>query len=365
MTKHRFDYVSIPDLYPTDDTIRFEHQHRDGSDVLRIISDKYNYTYGYYSNNPWVNGHILIVARFPELGQEQGCDLLSVDLVKKTAHVVANGGRGSTEFVVHGEHLYFIPAPADLWHMNLMTGEKERLYHQDGMHFPHMTADGRYLNWCRYEDNVGIGVVFDIATRTSYDLVRKIFAHPFTAANHMMICPSDPDCLFFAHEGTTQYISNRLWLAEKGKAPRNIAKQKLNADGDLGDCFGHECWAYHGNGLYFVKYACSPEPPRGLCYVDKVSGEAKLLWSAYPYWHVSCSPDDRFLGADTQNMGPGISAVCVVDQPAGEEKLLVKVRTNWKHPCHPHPCFNTESDRVGFNEFAEHEKCAVGFIDLC
>ena len=364
MTKHRFDYVTIPDLYPLDETMRFEIQNRDGSRILRIISDTYNYTYGYYSNNPWVNGDTIIIARFPELGDESVCDLLAVNLKTQTARIAASSCKGSSEFVVHGEHLYYITAPNDLWHMNLMTGEKECICRQPGMHFPHMTSDGRYMNWCRYENDVGIGVIFDTVTRTSCDIVQKKFAHPFTTANHMMICPSDPDCLFFAHEGITQYISNRLWLAEKGKGSRNIAKQKLNKDGDLGDCFGHECWAYHGKGLYFVKYACSPEPPRGICYVDKVTGEAKLLWSAYPYWHVSCSPDDRFVGADTQNMGPGLSAVCIVDQPAGEERLLVKARTNWKHPCHPHPCFNTESDKVAFNEFAEHEKCTVGFIDL-
>lgn len=352
------------DLYPKDDTMRFQRMTRDGTDFLYLSSDEYHYSYGYYSSNPWINGTSLIVARFPDLESTPVCELAAVDLAAATSCVVATDCRDYFQYVVHGTHLYYMDPAFHLWHVDLTNGEKDMLFHQEGMNFPHLTADGRYMSWARYENGMDTGVVFDIANRQAEDLLRKSFAPPFCTANHMMVCPTNPDCLFFAHEGTTQYISNRLWLAERGQKPRNIAPQKLNRDGDLGDCFGHECWACHGQGLYFVKYACSPEPPSGICYVDAQSGEAKLLWSAYPYWHVSCSPDDRFLGADTQNMGDDYSGVCVVDQLTGQQRLLMRARTNWKHPCHPHPCFNTESDKVVFHDLSDNGKLALGVIDL-
>ena len=70
-----------------------------------------------------------------------------------------------------------------------------------------------------------------------------------------MICPTDKDLFFFAHEGNTEYISNRLWLYDhKSKTMRNIAKQSLNENGDISECYGHEAWSHNGEGLYFVKY---------------------------------------------------------------------------------------------------------------
>ena len=190
----------------------------------------------------------------------------------------------------------------------------------------------------------------------------KKFAPPFTVSNHMMLSPTDPDTIFFSHEGVTFYVSNRLWIAKLGEEPRNIAKQKLNADGDLGDCFGHECWAADGKGLYFVKYPCSPEPPRGLCYVDLATNEVKMLFSKFPYWHVSADNGGRYLAADTQSGDR--SWVCLADMKTGEEIQLADCRINWVHPCHPHPHFNTNDTKLAFHELVDAGQVVVGIMDV-
>ncbi len=87
------------------------------------------------------------------------------------------------------------------------------------------------------------------------------FKKPFNDVAHLMVCPENHELMFFCHEGETFYISNRLWLYDMGTGKEwNIAKQTLDRDGNLGDCFGHEMWTPDGKGLYFVKYDCSSLP---------------------------------------------------------------------------------------------------------
>ena len=173
-----------------------------------------------------------------------------------------------------------------------------------------------------------------------------MFEKPFNVANHLMISPTDKDILFFAHEGSTFYVSNRLWIYDaKTGSERNIAKQRLDRDGNVGDCFGHEMWAPDGNGLYFVKYPCSPIKPCGICYVDVKSGKYELLYSKHKYWHVGVSSDGKFLTADTQ-YAPHRSEVVVIDREKGREFVVDIPYITGIHPCHPHPQLSPDNNRV-------------------
>jgi hypothetical protein len=188
------------------------------------------------------------------------------------------------------------------------------------------------------------------------------FEEPYPIANHHMICPTDPTVMFFSHEGTTQNIPDRLWIAKLGEEPYNIAYQKVGSNGKPLDCFGHEFWAPDGKGLYFVKYSCSPSNPKGVCYVSLDDIEnPEVLYSKFPYWHVSCSPDQRYIVSDTQSSG--FSGVCLIDTETDKEVMLYRAQTyNYTHPGHPHPCVNTESDVVCFNDHnLENGKIAIGF----
>ncbi len=337
---------------------------------LQLSDPEYHYSFGYYSNNSWVDDHRIVMYRFkspdpakPAETLQESKSVVLVDLNAQTETVLP--GPDSGNYVVHGTKLYYIMDSSVLYCMDVDSGETREICRGKRMSFPHMTADGKFLNWHQTgtDEEPDTGIRLNVETGETVTMFSKRFAPPFPVSNHMMICPTDPDLLFFSHEGITFYVSNRLWLAPLGKEPFNIAKQYLNASGDLGDCFGHECWAADGKGLYFVKYPCSPEPPRGLCYVSLDSpNESKVLYSKYNYWHASVAPDGRHLAADTQDKG--FSGVCLVDMETGKEDMLVKTRTNWTHPCHPHPHFNPGCTKLAFHELDDNGQVAVGILNL-
>ena len=255
--------------------------------------------------------------------------------------------------------------------LKLITGQLP-LVKKDGERSSVAKASGATIGYLQQ-------MTFDDTSITLREEIRKVFAPPFAACDHYMICPTDKDKVFFAHEGTTEYISNRLWLWEKDKGMRCIAKQYLDEDGNLGDCFGHESWAPDGKGLWFVKYPVSPQPPRGISYVDVEGNQKVAMYGKYNYWHVSCSADGRFLGADTQICkydGPELPMVseedmklvydsqcCLVNLATGEEKVVIDVVTNSKHPGHPHPAFSPNSKWMCFHDFVDG-KVVVGFARI-
>jgi Tol biopolymer transport system component len=343
------------------------------SQYLRISDPEYHYAFGYYSNNSWVDDHRVVLYRFKSPNpakvaetDPESISLVLVDLENRTKTVLPGTNCGHWDnFIVYGTRLYYIIDSSILYCMDVDSGEVKEICRGKRMYFPHMTSDGKYLNWHQLgtEDEPDTGIRVDVETGEMVTMFSKRFAPPFTTANHMMLCPTDPDLMFFAHEGNTFYVSNRLWLAPLGKEPFNIAKQYLNASGDLGDCFGHECWAADGKGLYFVKYICSPEGPTGLCYVSLDNPtESTLLYSKYNYWHVSVAPDGRHLAADTQD--GSYSGVCLVDMETGTEEMLAKARVNWVHPCHPHPHFNPSSTKLAFQELDDNGQIVVGIFDI-
>lgn len=334
---------------------------------LRISDPEEHITFGYYSNNSWVDDHRLVLARFraedpARWDSHNGYgDLTLVDIRDGSEQELVETGVFS--YVVHGTTLYYLKPRTTLWAMDLTTGAVREICRGENMDLPHMTRDGRYLCWNGFrEGHIGSGWRVDLVTGEVVRIFEKPFAEPFPEANHVMISPTDPDLLFFSHEGDTHYVSNRLWLARLGEQPRNIAKQRLNEDGDLGDCFGHECWAPDGKGLWFVKYPCSPTPPRGVCYVDIETGESEVRYTGFPYWHASASPDGRFVAADTQ--GAPTSSVVLIDLAKGTETELVQAHINWVHPCHPHPMFSLDCTKLCFHELDEKGKVTVGILDI-
>ncbi|MBE6613010.1 MAG: hypothetical protein E7632_11005 [Ruminococcaceae bacterium] len=312
---------------------------------ITLTSDKYQYTFGYYSRNPWVSDDVCIMARAEDFTKSADTELVAVDFAGREVHELGISDLGWSEFAVHGEDLYWI-SDGVLYHRNVRGGEVKKIAEMPGMNFPHMTADGNYINWEADRDGKYCGFVCDVRTGEVTELCAMKFAEPFPVANHMMICPTNPDILFFAHEGITQYISNRLWIAEKGREPRSIARQHLDHNGNLGDCYGHEMWAADGKGVWFVKYPVSPQPPCGLSYVDLATGKTTLHFSKFAYWHCSTSPDGRYVGADTLE---NPSKIVVVDLETREERCVDVITNGWKHPAHPHPCFSPKSKYVAYN----------------
>ncbi len=338
----------------------FEEKERDGTRFLALRDAPGHLSYGYYSNNSWVDDQRLVISRSDEAKDFRNCALYLADLKERRVTPLPATAKEQSEYVVSGELLYYIQKDT-LFRLDLATGEEEELFREEGMTFPHMTRDGRYIAWAGREGELYTGRVLDLSTGKAETRFRKRFAEPFPVVNHVMISPADPNLVFFCHEGITFYISNRLWLSEKGREPRDLAKQKLNKTGDLGDCLGHECWAPDGKGLWFVKYICSPEPPKGIGYFDLAKNDWEVRYSAYNYWHVSASPAGKYLGSDTQD--GTFSAVCLVDLETGKEEMLLKTETNWTHPDHPHPHFSPNDRYMAFQDL-EEGRVAIGVIDL-
>ena len=151
-------------------------------------------------------------------------------------------------------------------------------------------------------------------------------------------------------------------MYETGKGMKCIAKQYLDSEQNLGDCFGHECWTHDGQGLYFVKYSCSPAGPKGICYVNADgTGQKNAIYGKHPYWHVCASSGGRFLAADTQSGEK--SWVCLIDTETGNEIVVAKAGFAAQHPAHPHPCFNPDSTRICYHDLTG-DRLTVCFAEI-
>jgi hypothetical protein len=261
--------------------------------------------------------------------------------------------------------------------MQIDTLETKKICHLDGGGFGtmHMTNDGKYISI----ETGGRTFLVDLESGNTEYVISKKFAPPFWESDHYIVCPTDKNKMFFAHEGDTRYVSNRLWLYEHGKGMRCIAKQRLDEDGNLGDCFGHESWAPDGKGLWFVKYRDSTIFPKGISYVDLEGNQQNAIYGKYPYWHASCSADGRYLAADAitgDYNGPRFSSFtdeqmalvcecdcCIVNLKTGEERSVIKALTFLEYPDHPHPSFSTNAKWMVYHDVVDG-RVTLGFVKL-
>lgn len=333
----------------------------DSLPIIRICDSEYHYTTGYYSNNNWIDEKNIILAKSKDFDNLFGCQLVLVDITSEKELLLVESCNSFIDFLAYEKNLYYISGDT-LFCLNVDTMTRREICSCANMSFPHITKDGNYINWMVLEnDSPTQCFTIDLRTNVVEKNFEKIFPPPFYDAGHIMICPTDKDKIFFCHEGNAFYITNRLWLFEKDKGLRCIAKQRLDENGDLCDCFGHECWSPNGEGIYFVKYNCSSQAPKGICYTNLDDGETKVLYSKFPYWHVACSPDNNFLASDTQS--GSYSGVCLINKQTNEEKMLLKANSNWNHPCHPHPAFSPNSECICYNDLF-NGMTSVGIISM-
>lgn len=323
-----------------------------GIPLTRIADETYHYSFGYYTTNNWLDEHRLVLCRNSHLAHSDRaffatCDVVLIDMAAETETVLLTN---ATVMMVFGSKVYAVRRDDDMHTLVCLDTADNSLttLHRDvSLGDATLTADGRYYVYTPNEEPAACKRL-DIQTGEVVELFRKGFERPFHVADHFMVNPHNPDQVFFAHEGDTFYVSNRLWMYEKDKGLHCIAKQRLDEEGNLGDCFGHECWSHDGSGLWFVKYPCSPLPPRGLCFVGVDGTQTDVVYGAYPYWHVSCAPNNRYLAADTQ--GPGYSSVVLVDKETGKEAEAYRAGFVWAHPAHPHPSFSPSSEQLIFHD---------------
>ena len=368
--------------------MKFERITREGTSFLRLCDDEYNYSQGYYAACNWLDEDHILLARTKGIDFEHArngfdfshADYVLVDLKNETETVLIRDYVGhvqNTQGLIYGGEFFFFVG-RDFIAQKLLTGERRVVLDGERAgisadHVPNefcITADGRYVTMQAIPNERGPIGFYMVDTKTGEFEYHTIppFAPPFWVADHVMVNPTDPSLVFFAHEGTTEYVSNRLWLWEKGKQPRPLVRQNLMENGNLRDCLGHESWAADGRGLYYIKYPVAGEPPFGIGYVSMQDGfdDPKILYSKYNYWHVCAAPDGKKLAADTIERESG---VCLIDLETGEEKRLLHVGgTDRSHPTHPHPCFSPRATRLSFHDYCEVDgkpvSLGIGIIDL-
>lgn len=331
-----------------------------GLSVTRIADDGYHYACGYYSSNKWLDEHRIVLSRQPintPITPQfyNSAEAVLVDVTAQTEEVLGT----FIPAIVWGQTLYGVAHETDeqvLFSLDIDTRARRELLRtkQALDDIFSITDDGRTLVFGMRDPadcSIATCYALDTATDAITIVFEKRFQKPFAVTNHYMVNPQNAKQVFFAHEGDTFYVSNRLWLYDEDRGMHCMAKQRLDAEGNLGDCFGHECWAPDGSGLWFVKYACSPLPPHGLCFAGVDGKQTDVVYSAYPYWHVCCAPNGRYLTADTQSHG--YSSVVVIDKVTGKEAEAYRAGFLWSHPAHPHPTFSPSSEQVIFHDLKD------------
>ena len=331
--------------------------------TYELSSPTGDYSFGYYAENKWLSDSRIAVLFGKDLLAAGDNELIIYDIRTRESRTVARGISYFTDFLVFGNAIYYI-INGTLFSYDEDTCQVKSLFSQDGIGSPHITEDGRYISVFSCSDEVCRFYRVDTEAGEGELLFERSFGKPHPIANHGMISPTDENILFFAHEGDTRSVYDRLWIFDKRDGTvRNIAPQEVDAEGLPVDCFGHEAWAHDGRGLYFVKFRES-RTDSGICYADIEGDSAQLLYTGYDYWHVGASASGKYLTADTRNLGGDRSGVVLIDIKTGEETLVDTPAVTFRHPCHPHPQLSPCDTRLAYHFKNEHGNTAVKILSI-
>lgn len=339
--------------------------------ITKEISDEnMHYSFGYYAENKWLDGKRLVLMRsnIPEMIYD-GTDRVKTELIIYDteigdADLVDTGIGAFTDFLADRGKVYYVKDGALIVY-NPNTCQKKTLFTAERIGSLHISADGKYISLFSCSPEICRFYRVNTESGEGELMFETSFGGEFPYANHGMISPTDKDVLFFAHEGDTRIIGDRLWIYDMREGlARNIAPQNLDEEGLPLDCFGHEAWAHNGDGLYFVKYRESRTKP-GICYADIKGNPPQLLYTGYDYWHVGTSSSGRYLTADTRNLGADRSGVVLIDIKTGKEMLIDAPHVTFRHPCHPHPQLSPDDKFLIYHFQNEYGRVAVKLVSLC
>ena len=333
---------------------------------MDIFSNVYHYSYGYPTENKWIDNETVILARSKsyciskKLDRESENELVTANVKTGAVYPLCTGVTEWLDYLAYRDDVYYVKNDT-LYRINAKTKEDNALTHLFGAGFPHITNDGKYISLFNSDLTPTRFYRYSVTDRRLEPIFERAFPTPHAVANHGMISPTDKDTIFFAHEGDTRFIADRLNLYNvKTKSEKNLAYQRFS-DGMALDCFGHESWARDGSGLYFVKFSESIDQS-GICFCGINDTKCKVLFSKYDYWHVSVSPCGKYLAADTRGKN-GESGIVLIDILKGKEHLIDSVPVTFRHPCHPHPAFSPHSDKLLYH-FQKDGMTSVRITDI-
>ncbi|GAA3403527.1 TolB family protein [Paenibacillus hodogayensis] len=343
-----------------------------GLPIYAIGCEESDTAHQYFTAMTWLtNSRHLIVHTDIDREKLTG-NVVRFDTETGEAQVLEERRLGWGRGVVSCEDVLYLFDNNELYAIDAWSGARRtvcKLGEHCSFHGPlSITNDGRTLGVYWKEQLPGqaeqwvIGTVH-ADTGVVREAARPLFDEPYPVANHAMISPADPELVFYAHEGKTEHIPDRLWVADiRSGQSVNVFLQKKDEDGRLAEYVGHEMWAYDGSGLIFVKYPQSPDKPTGVYFAEKRGERSEFVNGDYKYWHAGISPDGRYAVADTQE--PGVSKIVLIDIAAKQSKLLCELPCRGVHPGHPHPSFSPDSRKIAFTFSDERDVLRVGIIDL-
>ncbi|MBQ8525348.1 MAG: hypothetical protein IJ460_01310 [Clostridia bacterium] len=230
-----------------------------------------------------------------------------------------------------------------------------------------VTNDGSFITGY-YNGSFGDNRIVRLNCETGeldVNLYKDFSYNPHTqGVGHPLINPEYPNLLFFCHEGPTQHIPDRLWLANADNGEMyNMFVQKPRPDGDTGECSGHEVWGMDGEYMYFVKYALDCNiGKKGIMRISK-EGDAKgreYLTDDFDYWHCYPSSDNSFVVGDTAK-----GEVAMTNLVTGKSELLAKFElTDWYHPHHPHPVISYNNKSINWQMIDENNVIGVAWMNI-
>lgn len=340
-----------------------------GREYLEICDDKLCVAHNYFTVNSFLSdGSGVVLSVFENDGTTKPpCRYFVIDLASGEYEYLTEASGWETGGVSCDNKLYY-SEKNNLYCTDVISKKTDLLWtapENKAFHGPvSSTNDGRYLGvyWSEKEENSTFGV-FDTYTREMKIVTEVSFMPPFTFADHGMICPTDPALMFFAHEGSCFYITDRLWLLNTVTGERhNLFRQRLTDSGANADCVGHEIWKHDGSGLFFCKYAVSPEEPRGIYFCD-LDGNAKCINSDANHWHVAVDSEGLYTVSDTGSAGVE-SDIILTDIRSGQAVKLEHVDRWPNHPGHPHPCFSPDGKNVIYTFKKDDGNLAVAVMNI-
>lgn len=329
-------------------------------------ADGANTGHNYFTAMSWMSDsrHILL---YTHIDEEKKGVCVKADTQNGETKIIIDRMEWARGLVSPEDQFYYFEG-SEIYEHDLATGLRRtvcRLSPGALVYGPlSITNDGKTLGiYWRMDEKWIIGTV-DVGTGRVQEAAAPSFEEPYPIANHAMINPVHRNLLFFSHEGKTEHIPDRIYMADTSTGEiRNGFRQKRLDTGELVEYVGHEMWAPDGEHLYFVKYPQSPLKPTGVYRVDKWSGDAEFINGDFPYWHVSLSPDGRWAVADTIEEAE-VSKIVLIDLKDRSSRLLCELPIWRDHPGHPHPSFSPDSRKVSFTFADEDRHIRVGIINI-
>lgn len=344
-----------------------------GRAYLSIGKSGSNTTHNYFTAMSWLNDSQRLVATVNVDPKGTRGDYVLYDLQTGRTEPLPEDVRWGGGAVSFGNILYYLK-DGGIRGYDPAKGDDFLVYASPDKEFfgpLSVTNDGRMLGvfWKSGED-WSIGRL-EAATGRLLETLTPGFAKPYSMANHAMINPVEDNLIFFAHEGTTQFIPDRIWLwdirqhgRETASGAANLYRQRPMSDGQLGEYIGHEAWSWDGERLYFVKYSSSPLAPTGICYVTRQGAEFNHVNGDYRHWHVCPSPDGKWTVSDTEADGGTSSHIVLTEVATGKAEVLCTVKRWPNHPGHPHPSFSPDSRKITFTCADENNCLRIGCMEI-